>query len=145
MKKEISEILLRGMKIAKREDFALIFMSELAKYYPKKYVSLALVAKQARLSSLFLKHIASELLEKGLIESREGISGGYRLKKDPKNIPVSEIVSAISEGVVAPSCAHGGSCRIKKSSCSCINLWDKVNQHLFDYLKNVSLVEFMKL
>lgn len=133
------------MKIAKREDFALIFMSELSKYYPQKYISLSQVAKQARLSPLFLKHIASELLEKGLIESREGISGGYRLKKDPKDIPVSEIVSAISEGVVAPSCAHGGVCRIKKSSCSCINLWDKVNKNLFAYLKNISLADFNKL
>lgn len=133
------------MKIAKREDFALIFMSELSKYYPQKYISLSQVAKQAYLSPLFLKHIASELLKKGLIESREGISGGYRLKKDPKEISISEIVGAISEGVVAPSCAHGGSCRIKKSSCSCLSLWDRVNKNLFAYLKNISLADFNKL
>ncbi len=133
------------MKIAKREDFALIFMSALAKSYPKHYVSLSWVAKKENLSPLFLKHIAKELLDKGLIESKEGISGGYRLKKDPKDIPISAIVNAISEGVVAPSCAHGGVCRIRKSSCSCLILWDKVNKHLFAYLENISLADFNKL
>lgn len=133
------------MKIAKKEDFALIFMSALAKYDSKRYVSLSSVAKEEHLSPLFLKHIAKELLDKKLIESREGISGGYRLKKDPRSVSISDIVGAVSEGVISPSCSHGKSCRIKKSSCSCLSLWDKVNQQLFAYLKNISLADFAKL
>ncbi len=133
------------MKIAKREDFALIFMSELSKHYPKEYVSLGLIAQKTNLSPLFLKHIASILLEKNLIESKEGINGGYRLNKPPQKIAVSEIIKAISNGIVAPSCVHGGVCRLKRASCSCLLLWDKVNKQLYAYLDNISLADFGKL
>ncbi|MCL4338696.1 Rrf2 family transcriptional regulator [Patescibacteria group bacterium] len=133
------------MKIAKREDFALIFMSELSKHYPGEYVSLGFIAHQTNLSPLFLKHIASVLLEKNLIESKEGISGGYRLHKPPQKITVSEIIKAISKGIVAPSCVHGGVCRLKRTSCSCLALWDKVNRQLYSYLDNISLEDFGRL
>ncbi len=133
------------MKIGKREDFALILMSELAKYYPKGYISLTKIAKDEKLSVLFLKHIASEMLKRGLIKSKEGISGGYKLNRNPKDIAVSEIVGAISDGVVTPACMHGSKCRVKKSSCSCKVLWDKVNKHLLAYLSKISLAEFAKI
>lgn len=133
------------MKIAKREDFALIFMKTLIDFYPHKYVSLTTVAKKVNLSPLFLKHIASSLLEKDLIESREGIRGGYRLKRNPKDIKVSEIIEAISKGLITPSCVHGGTCRVKKASCSCISLWYNVNKGVFQYLRKISLSDFAKL
>ena len=133
------------MKIAKREDFALIFMNELSKYYPGEFVSLGIVAQKTRLSPLFLKHIAAVLLEKKLVESKEGISGGYRLSKPPQKIAVSEIIKAISKGIVAPSCVHGGVCRLKQASCSCLALWDNVNKQLYAYLDKVSLADFGKL
>jgi len=133
------------MRIARREDFALIFMSALTKYYPKGYVSLSQVARERNLSSLFLKHIASVLLDKKLIKSKEGIGGGYKLAKDPGKIFLSEIISTLSSGIVAPSCVPAKTCRVKREICSCRKLWYKVNQHLFSYLEKISLFDFAKL
>lgn len=133
------------MKIAKREDFTLIFMNALAQYYPDRYVSLSSVAKDFHLSPLFLKHIAASLLGKGLIISKEGAGGGYMLSRDPKDIFISEIIGSISTGVITPVCVHGGICPVLKDSCSCKSLWDRVNQYLFSYLKKISLSEFAKL
>ena len=132
------------MKIAKKEDFALIFMGALSKYYPGKYVSLAKAAKECNLSPLFLKHIASALLQKGLLESKEGIGGGYKLSRDPGKIAISEIIGAISKGIISPICEKSGECRVKvkKRVCSCRNLWNKVNEKLFSYLENITLEEF---
>ena len=45
------------MKISKKEDFGLIFMSILAKDYSRKYIPLSFAARKSGLSLLFLKHI----------------------------------------------------------------------------------------
>jgi len=129
------------MKISKKEDFSLILMSILAKNYPGKYISLSLVARKAGLSPLFLKHIASRLKNSGLIESKEGVDGGYRLAKDPKDIPIADILQAVSEGLIVPSCIEG-SCRVKRGECLCPSFWEKVNERLYSYLKDVSLWEY---
>lgn len=132
------------MKIAKREDFSLIFMSILAKNISKEYISLTSIAKQTHLSPLFLKHIASVLLKHRLVESREGISGGYKLARNPKSISIAEIIEAISPRVVTPSC-FASRCRIKRDSCSCSKLWEKVNKRISNILQNISLSEFVNL
>lgn len=132
------------MKITQKEDFALIFMRILAENYSGKFVSLTKVAKDTQLSPLFLKHIAVLLKNSGLVESKEGVIGGYRLTSHPDKITVADIIEAISIKVVAPSCSKS-SCRVKKISCSCSKLWDKVNKYLLAYLRNISLSEFVEL
>lgn len=135
------------MKIAKKEDFALIFMSAMSKHVREEYISLVQVAKESNLSPLFLKHIASALLQKGLLESKEGIGGGYRLKKDPKKIVLADIISAISKNIIAPACEKSGHCRIKAKNkkCSCRSLWNDVNRNLIDYLSKITLYDFAKI
>lgn len=121
-----------------------MFMAYLAKNYPASYVSLAQAAKEMNLSPLFLKHIANSLKIKKLIESKEGIDGGYKLSKNPQKIKVAEIIAAISKAVVTPACL-AGVCRLKNKKCNCFSFWDKVNNKLFSYLQKVSLTEFAKL
>jgi Rrf2 family protein len=132
------------MKIAQREDFALILMGILAENYSSKFVSLSRVAEETQLSPLFLKHIVLLLKKGGLVASKEGIDGGYRLARDPEKIAVADIIRAISVKVITPSCSRSN-CRVKKISCACSKLWDRVNNYLFAYLKKMSLSEFVKL
>lgn len=132
------------MKISKKEDYGLIFMSVLAKKYSKEFISLAAVSIETGLSSLFLKHLASVLLKDKLIESKEGIGGGYRLTRNPKNISMGEIMKAISVGMVIPSCKRHA-CRLKKAKCACFSLWNKINDKVFKYLDNMTLSDFSSL
>ncbi|MBM3282631.1 Rrf2 family transcriptional regulator [Candidatus Gottesmanbacteria bacterium] len=132
------------MKISKKEDFGLIFMTILARNYTHKYISLSFAAKQSHLSPLFLKQIASRLKNKGLIESKEGIYGGYRLARPPHKIVIAEIIGAISNRIVIPSCIQGV-CRLRKNICSCFSFWGEVNKYIFLHLKKIHLKQFAKL
>lgn len=132
------------MKVAKKEDFGLILMSILARNYNRGYIPLSDIAEKSRLSVLFLKQIASLLLKNNLISSKEGINGGYRLTKAPKNITIAQILEAISAKVITTSCEIGD-CRIRQKNCDCYHLWDKVNKQMVSYLQKVNLFEFAKL
>ncbi len=133
------------MKITRREDFTLILMSVLARNYQDKYISLTQIAQESNMSPLFLKHIATTLLNKKLIISKEGIGGGYKLVRDPEKILLSEIIAASSQGIMAPYCAHGKNCKVKKEVCNCRELWENMEKHIFTYLKKISLAEFAKI
>jgi len=52
----------------------------------------------------FLAQIANNLTIGGLLESREGVGGGYRLAKSAKKITVHDVVSVIEGGVALATC-----------------------------------------
>lgn len=51
-----------------------------------------------------MAHVVRPLVRAGILESREGISGGYRLLKDPATVTVQDIVAAEEGGVVLAAC-----------------------------------------
>ncbi len=132
------------MKISKREDFGLILMNVLAKKYSKEYIPLSEVATATELSQLFLKHIANRLKAKGLIESKEGMSGGYRLSREPEKITMADILQSVGSGFIMPSC-YGGDCRLKKDKCRVFAFWAVVNKKLFSFLKNITLADYSRI
>ena len=132
------------MKISKKEDFALLFMGVLANNYSHDFVSIATISSETNLPKFFLKQIASSLKNKNLIESKEGIQGGYRLVSHPKKINVATILKAISGENLSFSCIYRA-CRIDKTSCSCAKLWKKVNLKLEELFQKTSLYDFVRL
>ncbi|WP_437293652.1 Rrf2 family transcriptional regulator [Sorangium sp. So ce327] len=62
----------------------------------------------------FLRRILARLSQAGLIEAREGRSGGYRLARPAKKIRLSEVYAAVEpEGAIAPSpCEPNARCPI---------------------------------
>jgi Rrf2 family protein len=132
------------MKIPKQEDFAMLFMGELARYYRVRLVTLREIAQTHGVSLLFLKKIVRFLRQAGLVESKEGTSGGYFLAKKPSMITLWEIIQAASgQNKIPPAILAKKTCplyseclpqKIKKTvtsaishSFSAITLADLVN------------------
>lgn len=132
------------MKITKREDISLIFLGELAKKYSPLFIPLSVIARETKLSEFFLRQIASKLVTAKLIESKEGVSGGYRLSRDPKQISVASVLTTISQGIVTPSCAYK-LCELKRSGCVCNSLWNKINRELYNTFNKITLSELAGL
>jgi len=91
------------LSLSKKTDYALLFLASLAEK-PKEYLSLRTVAREKKLPYRFLAQIARALVHGGLIISREGSGGGYRLSKPAKKIRVSDVVMAVEGGVALTSC-----------------------------------------
>lgn len=128
------------MRVSRKEDFALLIMSFLARNYSARYISTAYIAQKANLSPLFMKHITVNLKNEGLIESKEGTGGGYRLARDPEKISVAEILKSVSPKVVNLSCDKD-TCRLVKEDCLCLNFWSKFNKKMGGYLKEIKLAD----
>ena len=87
------------MHITARADYAVRAVCELAARRAG-YATRQELAETQDVPGKFLEGILGDLRRAGLLESQRGSSGGYRLSRDPADIPLADVIRAI-EGPLA--------------------------------------------
>lgn len=82
------------MKLTRGEEVAILLVSSIGDRVGRR-VPLSDISREHGVSILFLKKIARRLRLAGIIESKEGIHGGYTLAKDPSSISVLDILQVV--------------------------------------------------
>ncbi len=112
------------MKLSLRGEYALRALLVLGLNYRRPVVSIQTISEQQNIPKRFLEQILADLRVAGFVESRRGVSGGYRLARPPEQITLAAVCRHI-EGALAPvscvsqrfyekcSCPDEGSCAIR--------------------------------
>lgn len=86
------------MRFNTKTDYAIILIDALKQsYFSGSFECIADIAKGSRISKLFLEKVAQELRERGILESRKGVRGGYRLVKNPGALTLWDVVSVFEK------------------------------------------------
>ena len=105
------------MKLSVRGEYALRALLVLARDFQEDdtVVRIQEVSAKQNIPTRFLEQILNDLKSGGMVESKRGVAGGYRLRRPPERITLAEIVRHI-EGPLAPV-----SCVSEKfyEKCSC--------------------------
>ncbi len=133
------------MMISTRGRYALRIMLDLAQHAGDGYVSLKKISEREDISVKYLEAIVSILNKAGMVESRRGKDGGYRLIKKPEEYTVGSVVK-LTEGSVSPvSCLECGSISCGRSThCQTLPLWEKLERIVEDYLDSVTLLDLLE-
>ena len=83
------------MTITNQANYALRAMTFLAKTNDNKWISSDIIAEEMGIPRMFLSRINMLLVKAGLIISRRGAGGGVKLAKEPDQISVYEVITAI--------------------------------------------------
>ncbi len=89
------------MKISQKGLYALQAMMMLARHHQQGAIKIRDIAYEEGLPEKFLELILLELKNARMLESVRGAKGGYRLRRDPGDIRLSEIMRLI-DGPLAP-------------------------------------------
>jgi Rrf2 family protein len=89
------------LKISQKGLYALQAMMTLARRYEQGAIKIREIAADSDLPEKFLELILLELKNARMVESVRGARGGYRLRRDPSEIPLSDIIRLI-DGPLAP-------------------------------------------
>ena len=89
-------------KLSQKSDYGLILLSNLA--HTKERISISKIAEKNQISHKFLSQVASDLKKAGMLSSKEGISGGYMLAKEPKNIKVLDVLKVLDGDLMEGKC-----------------------------------------
>jgi Rrf2 family cysteine metabolism transcriptional repressor len=135
-----------AVKISTRGEYGLRAMLDLADYYRQDPINLGSIAKRQEISESYLEQLVAVLKKAGLVTSVRGAQGGYELARDPAQIKVSEIFTAL-EGPIAPAecvreSATEGECR-NFQRCAVQLLWRKLRNSITAVLEATTLADLV--
>ena len=81
--------------------YALKALTHLGKEYGKGFVQTHLIAEEQNIPKKFLEQILLDMKHAKMVNSKQGVGGGYYLIKKPKEISVAD-VHRLFDGAIAP-------------------------------------------
>lgn len=125
--------------LSRKSDYGLLLLSLLTRKN-RDFISISSLSKENQLPYAFLSRIASELTQAGLLKSKEGISGGYRLAKDVGEITIAQVTEVL-DGPWAPTkCTRRGKKCDYENMCPMVESWQNyLGKKLWELLNSYTL------
>ncbi|MEY2466777.1 MAG: hypothetical protein QOD03_1298 [Verrucomicrobiota bacterium] len=133
------------MKLSVRGEYAIRALLVLGLNYDQSVVRIQLISEQQNIPKRFLEQILNDLKSAGVVESKRGVAGGYRLSRRPEEITLATIVRHI-EGALAPvSCVSERfyekcSCP-DESRCAIRSVMKEVREAVVKIVERVTIAE----
>lgn len=89
------------MKFSKKSEYGLRALIELTKAYDQPALRRSDIAEAQQIPVGFLESILLDLKRAGILGSRPGVQGGYRLIKHPEEVSLGQVIR-ILDGPLAP-------------------------------------------
>ncbi|MDX1901628.1 MAG: SUF system Fe-S cluster assembly regulator [Gammaproteobacteria bacterium] len=126
------------LRISKLTDYAMMVLCFLA-LDPSKRVSVSLIAKATHLSPTTVAKILKTLLNSGFVSSTRGSAGGYQLAKQPTDLNVAEILTALEGGVAITNCCSPVKQCIFDQLCGVRDNWQVINRIILKAIEGITL------
>ncbi|MCH5155814.1 MAG: Rrf2 family transcriptional regulator [Clostridiales bacterium] len=126
------------MRLSTRATYGmrLCFMLALS----KAPLSAAQLVKQTDVSIKYIEQLLAMLRRGNIVTAYRGKSGGYVLSRDPKDITVGDMLSALDDGFDAPACVWG---TCEDMYCPNRNVLNKLNDGINNVLNSVTLLDIV--
>ena len=134
------------MKLNTRSRYAVMALADIASFDRQNPISLRDISLRQNISLVYLEQIFSKLKKNNIVKSVRGINGGYILTKDPEEIKLLNIFSAVDEKVKTVQCRRESKkgCNGKLTKCITHNLWDDLEIHINNFFEKKTLGDFFK-
>src|SRR5258708_33243667 len=90
-----------SMKLSVRGEYALRALLVLGLNYDQPVVRIQTISDQQNIPKRFLEQILNDLKSAGVVQSKRGVAGGYRLARPPEEITLAAVIRHV-EGALAP-------------------------------------------
>ncbi len=130
------------MSITTRSEYGLRAMVLLAEQLGDERLSAGEIARREDIPVKYLEQLLAELKRAGLVESRAGARGGYRLSRPAREICVQDVVLVLDGPVTATPCAsleRGSEGEIPSVGERLRPLWIRLQQAMEAVLQQTTL------
>lgn len=123
---------------------ALVFLNHKAKTISSEEISENICTNPAR-----VRKIMSKLKKANLIETKEGIEGGYSFNLNASNVSLKDVSKALNISFVSSSWKSGDvdmNCLIASGMANVMdNIYSKLDNVCKDYLNNITISDIDKI
>lgn len=128
------------LRVSKLTDYATVVMVAMAES-PAALHAASQLAERTRLELPTVSKLLKQLAAAGLIESRRGVNGGYRLLRDASDISVLEIFEAMEGKLAMTDCVeHHGACN-RETHCQVQSHWRRISAVIARAMADMSLAD----
>ncbi len=133
------------MRINTKSRYAVMALADMSRFPINNPVSLRDISLRQSISLLYLEQIFLKLKKNNIVTSVRGTNGGYILKREPKNIKLSEIFKALDQKVKTVGCKKESKkgCNGKSIKCNTHDLWDELEIYINNFFDNKKLSDLI--
>jgi FeS assembly SUF system regulator len=128
------------LTLSRLSDYAIVLMTCLATQDGYR-ASARTLAEGTRIPLPTVVRLLKLLAAGGTLQSIQGRGGGYRLKRVPSEVPVTEVIENVEGPIALTQCSRdSGACQIE-NSCQVRRHWQFINGAFRQSLAHVSLAD----
>lgn len=116
------------IQLSTKSRYATRIMVYLAVRYDNGAIPAQEIAEEESLSVDYTEQILAKLKAAGLVVSRRGARGGFRLASAPEKVTIADIISAVDGPPMLTPCLSS-SCE-RKPTCATRLVWEEANEAL---------------
>jgi Rrf2 family iron-sulfur cluster assembly transcriptional regulator len=105
------------------------------------------IADRTGLPQPYLEQILLALKGAGIVRSKRGVGGGYVLAREPAQILLSQIISAVDGPIVAGDFGqpHSDGACDHEGQCVLLAIWASAGAHMRQYLDSFTLADIANM
>ncbi|QQG44782.1 MAG: Rrf2 family transcriptional regulator [Candidatus Roizmanbacteria bacterium] len=129
--------------INNKSDYALLLVSHISS--KKEFIPLSRLVVETKLPKRFIARIAADLARNGILESKEGKDGGYRLMKSLSKISLFDFLRVFEKDLRLVKCQISGyQCDFNRLCTHKNQLRQKIAGIFVNQLTNWTLQDLIK-
>lgn len=133
------------MRISTKGRYALRVMVDLARQGRENYVKLQALSARQQISEKYLEGILGTLVRAKVLEGSRGKGGGYRLRCEPSECSVWDILKLTETSVSPVACLDDDENRCERApTCITLPVWKELDGLIRGYLESVKLDQFIR-
>ncbi len=133
------------MKLSTRVRYGLRALTELASTGGEGPVMLDLIARRQAISRKYLDAIFARLKAGGIVTSTRGAGGGFHMARDPQDITLLELYTALEGPLNLVDCVSDDVRCDQKDHCAAISVWRGLGAVMEDYLRALTLDDVVRM
>lgn len=132
------------LKLSKKSEYALMALQSLGNLAAGERIAVPLLAEQRGIPKDLLAKVMQQLKRAGLVQSSQGVAGGYALSRPLSAITFLDAVGPFEEALGLAPCVDRNSEGCDRADCCSLHdPMEALNRWLMAQLSTLSLAEFV--
>lgn len=131
------------MRVNTKVRYGLRAILQVADAYGRDPVPVSAISQTQEISGKYLEQVIGALRRAELVTSRKGVRGGYTLSRDPKEISLWEIITALDSQTALVDCVLEPEVCDRSDECLTRSIWTLLSRRMEEFWTSFTLADLL--
>ncbi|MFN2371329.1 MAG: Rrf2 family transcriptional regulator [Candidatus Krumholzibacteriia bacterium] len=131
------------MKVNTKVRYGLRAILQVADAWGREPVPVSAISQTQEISGKYLEQVIGALRRAELVTSRKGVRGGYTLARDPKDISLWEIITALDSQTALVDCVLEPEVCDRSDDCLTRSIWTLLSRRMEEFWSSFTLADLL--